>query len=54
LYPETSLEVLVFHDRLALCCGIVAEPVRVRVGEGLEALLRNVALADAVPARMGT
>ena len=53
MYPETPLEVLVLHDRLALCCGIVAEPDSATVAEELEALLTNVTLADAVPARVG-
>jgi hypothetical protein len=50
LYPITSLEVLVFHDRATLCWGAVAVPLSdCTVGE-LAALLTNVMFEEAAPA----
>jgi hypothetical protein len=53
LYPATPLDVLVFQDKLTLCWGEVAEPLRDSTVGELEALLTNVTFDDAVPAFWG-
>jgi len=49
LYPATSLDVLVFHERPTLCWGDVAVPLNDSTVGELEALLTNVRLDEAVP-----
>src|SRR5579864_477647 len=49
LYPTTPLDVLVFHPRLTLCCGITPDPVTTSTEGELAALLAKVTFAEALP-----